>query len=289
MADRSDRDPPERPAGWTPSGLVTLLTDFGLRDPYVGIMKGVLFRGAPGLRAVIDLTHDVPAQDVDAAAFYLAHSWSWFPRGTVHVAVVDPEVGTARGILLAECDGHAVLAPDNGLIGPLLERAEETVVRRVDLGRIGLEGGSRTFHGRDRFAPAAAMLVTGLCPDEMGKVASPARLALDRPERAEDGTIEARVLLADRFGNLITDVPGELLVGVAGGWIAEYPGGEARVVATYAEAAPGETVALVDSFGRIELAVRDGDAALEHSLGRGARIRLRPAGPPAGGWRGDGR
>ncbi len=281
MADPSRGDSPESPAAWSPSGLVTLLTDFGLRDPYVGIMKGVLFRDAPGLRAVIDLTHDVPPQDVEAAAFFLAHSWPWFPRGTVHVAVVDPEVGTERGILLVEREGHAVLAPDNGLIEPLREGAEDAVVRRVDPVRLGLDQGSRTFHGRDRFAPLAAMLVGGCEPSELGEVTRPARRAPSRPERAADGTIEARVLVADRFGNLITDVPGELLSGEPGGWIAEYPGGEARVVATYAEATPGETVALVDSFGRIELAIRDGDAALEHSLGRGARIRLRPAGPLA--------
>ena len=149
-------------APWRPSGIVTLLTDYGLDDAYVGAVKGVLYaRGGAGLR-VADLTHSVPPQDVRSAAFHLAHAWRWYPPGTVHVAVCDPGVGTERDVLVALFEDHAFLAPDNGLLGPVV--GELADVRALDLERFALPRRSRTFHGRDVFAPAAAALAGGLDP-----------------------------------------------------------------------------------------------------------------------------
>ena len=265
---------------WTPSGIVTLLTDFGVRDPYVGIMKGVLYRDAPSLRAVVDLTHDVPPQRIELAAFHLAHAWRWFPVGTVHVTVVDPGVGTAREILVIEVGGHVVLAPDNGVAGRLLVGEEGARVRRLALDRIALDRlaldpPSATFHGRDVFAPVAARLVEGRAPAELGEECDSFETGtISRARRRSDGTIEARVLFADHFGNLVTDADASLLGGSARGWCAEMGGSRARGVGTYGEAEPGEAVLLVDSFGMAEIAVRDGDAAHTLGGGPGSGVRL---------------
>lgn len=256
---------------WRPSGVVTLLTDFGHADPYVGILKGVLYRDAPALRAVVDVAHELEPQDVTAAAFVLRHSWSWFPAGSVHVAVVDPEVGSERAILVARAGGHAFLAPDNGLLAPVLAGLQGADVRRLDVEGLGLAGGSRTFHGRDRFAPAAALLAAGRAPETLGApFAGWRRLALPEP-RPDGGALLAEVLWVDRFGNLVTNAPGDPAALPAR---AEIGGRSVPFVGTYAAAEPGALVALVSSFGLCEIAVRGGNAARTLGLGRGAAVRI---------------
>ena len=258
---------------WTPSGVVTLLTDFGLRDPYVGVMKGVLARLAPAARA-IDLTHAVEPQDVRHGAFLLAHSWRWFPEGTVHVAVVDPGVGSARRILVARHGGHAFLAPDNGLLGAVLDAGAD--VRALDVERFALPGAGRTFHGRDVFVPAAARLAAGLDPAEAGQPAGE-HLRLDLPRPRPDGAgVRGEILFADHFGNLVTSVRPQDLPGGPAGWAALAGGERLPVRGTYAEAAPGELLALVDSFDHCELAVRDGSAARRLGLAPGAAVVFVP-------------
>jgi S-adenosylmethionine hydrolase len=257
---------------WRPSGVVTLLTDFGHADPYVGIVKGVLYRDAPALRAVVDLAHELEPEDVTAAAFVLRHAWSWFPVGSVHVAVVDPEVGSERAILVARAGGHAFLAPDNGLLAPLLRALQGADVRRLDVEGLGLAGGSRTFHGRDRFAPAAALLASGRAPETLGPALAGWRgLALPEPRPDGAGALRAEVLWVDRFGNLVTNAPGDP---AALPLRAEVAGRVVPFVATYAAAEPGALVALVDSFGLCEVAVRGGSAARTLGLGRGASVRI---------------
>lgn len=257
---------------WRPSGIVTLLTDFGAADPYVAVMKGVLLSEAPELRAVVDLSHEVAPQDVQAAALFLEAAWSWFPAGTVHVVVVDPEVGTERALLLVECGGQAILAPDNGAIGPLVAGAHDACVRRVGAGAPRV-GASATFDGRDRLAPLAARLASGTAPDTVGDVFDGWR-RLDVPAAAvaPDGSLCAEIVLVDRFGNLITSARREQLAGAQ--WSCEVGGRRVAFARTYAAVAPGELVCLVDSYDRIEVAVRDGDAARELGLGRGAEVRL---------------
>jgi hypothetical protein len=264
----SSEQPVER-ASLKACGVVSLTTDFGLRDPYVGQLEGVLLSVLPSVRTV-HLTHGLAQGDLAGAAFVLAHSFGYFPAGSVHLAVVDPGVGSARRMLAAIDRGHAFLAPDNGLLGPVLSGAAE--VRALDVERFSLPGRSRTFHGRDVFAPAAARLAGGLDPRELGPLAGDwERLDLPRP-RAEAGRVRGRVVSVDGFGNLITDVAADLLAGPAGAWSALLAGSEVAVRGTYAEVEPGELVALVSSFGLLEIARRDGDAARALGAGPGDEV-----------------
>lgn len=272
---------PERaPRPWRPSGLVTLLTDYGLEDPYVGIVKGCLWRDAPRLRDVIDLCHAIPPGDVATAAFLLERSWATFPAGSVHVAVVDPGVGTARALLLVEARGHVFLAPDNGLLTRLIESEPLVVVREVGEAA-PVRGPSTTFDGRDRFAPLAARLVEGDPPATFGAIAKGYRkLALRAPERRADGSIVTRVVHVDRFGNLITDLS-FLWLAEAGAdwrerWSCEAGGQSFALVRTYAEAPGKGPIALVDSYDRMEVALANGSAARALGLARGAEVRFVP-------------
>lgn len=255
-----------------PSGILSLLTDFGLSDPFVGVMKGVILDRFPSAR-IIDLCHDVPPQAVDEAGFWLERSFSWFPRGTVHVVVVDPGVGTERAALAVEASGHGFLGPDNGVFSRLLRRAAaspgDPIVRKLDPDRLGLPAPSRTFHGRDVFAPIAALVASGAQNiADLGPAIVP--LASDA---RETGVLDGRVITVDRFGNLITDI---LLESVAGheASLVVVDGLEVPLRGTYAEVSAGSPVALVNSFGTIEIAVRDGSAEQLLGFGRGARVEL---------------
>jgi hypothetical protein len=261
------------------SGLVTLLTDFGLVDSYVGQMKGVLHALAPALRSVIDLTHGIPAQQVAVAAFQWETAWSYFPTGTVHVAVVDPGVGTARRILGFEREGHLFLCPDNGLASGVLSGARGLVA--LDLDRLSLPGRSFTFHGRDVFAPAAARLVQGAGLGDLGPALGaedpPVRLAgFESVQAPQTGAarLETRVLFLDRFGNAITRLSGSVLAPDPTAWSVVLPGLRLGVRNTYGQVAPGEPLALLSSFGTLEVAVRDGDAGRVLGLEPGSLLRL---------------
>lgn len=277
---------PKPPRPWRPSGVVSLLTDYGLDDPYVGIVKGVLWRDAPRLRSIVDLTHAIPPGDVATAAFLLERSWSTFPSGSVHVAVVDPGVGTERALLLVEARGHAFLAPDNGLLAPLIASEPLVVVRKVGE-RAPVRGPSTTFDGRDRFAPLAARLVEGDPPATFGETCAGERawqgLELGQPQRLADGSIEAEVIHVDRFGNLITNVPFIWLAEAGAEWRARWSCevGERRlpVVRTYGEAPARTAVALSNAYDRMEIALANGSAAKELGLARGADVRFVPARP----------
>ena len=190
------------PRPWRPSGVVSLLTDYGSDDPYVGFVKGVLWRDAPRLRAVVDLSHAIPPGVVGAAAFLLERSWSTFPAGSVHLAVVDPGVGTERALLLVEARGHVFVAPDNGLLAPLIESEPLVVVRKAG-SSAPVRGPSTTFDGRDRFAPLVARMVEGDPPAAFGEPCSgPGSyqvLTLAAPKRLDDGSIAAEVVHVDRL------------------------------------------------------------------------------------------
>ncbi|MHC4262381.1 MAG: SAM hydrolase/SAM-dependent halogenase family protein [Planctomycetota bacterium] len=260
------------------SGVVTLLTDFGRSDVYVGVMHGVIHRHSRALRQVVDLTHEVPPQDVALAAFHLHHAWRWFPEGTVHVAVVDPGVGSNRSILAVEKKGHFFLAPDNGLLGRIAENA--TAVAIVDVERVGLADVSATFHGRDVFSPAAARLVDGASPLDLGRPGRPARpAAAPAPESLLDGGFGGTVLSVDHFGNLITNLPERLLIGPREAWQLECGGRRFPISRTYSSVAPGDALALVDSYGLLEVSVREGDAAKALGVRRGDPVRLLPRDP----------
>ena len=247
--------------------LVTLLTDFGTADGYVAEMKGVILSSAPGT-AIVDVAHDIPAHDVDAGRLALARYWRRFPVGTVHVAVVDPGVGTARGALAVGSGGHAFVGPDNGILTPaLLSGRAEAVALPVP------PAAAPTFHGRDVFAPAAAALARGEPVASLGTpVLEPVVRRTPEPRRLDNGVIAGEVIAIDRFGNAITN-----LVGVRGGTV-EVAGTTLPMARTYGDVASGALTALCGSNGLIELAVRDGSAARQHGIRRGALVLFRPTG-----------
>jgi len=260
---------------------ITLLTDFGADGPYVGEVRAVLRARAPGA-VLVDLTHEVPPHDIRAGAYLLAASAFRFPRGTVHLAVVDPGVGGGRRALAARIGGQRFVAPDNGLLTLLFERAEADV-REIDHPGLRAPHVHPTFHGRDLFAPAAAALAAGLDLDEVGPpLADPVRLAGLAPRRRADGGLDLPVLHVDRFGNVTLGADRSWLAAQCPGPAApllRLAGGDAPLpwVRTYAEAPPETLVLLWGSSGFLELAVREGRAAERLRCAAGERIRLIPA------------
>ena len=199
------------------SGVITLTSDFGLRDPFVGVMKGRILARHPDVH-IVDLTHEILAHWPAEAGFWLARSFEYFPPGSVHVAVVDPGVGTARDILVVESRGHVFLAPDNGLLAPVLTRDPQAVARRIDsapLVSLGIARPSATFHGRDIFAPLAAELARGaLTAGALGPVTPQIVPAwVDEPQRTL-GRVSGVVITVDHFGNLLTNIDKQLLEGM---------------------------------------------------------------------------
>jgi len=258
---------------------VTLLTDFGTVDGYVGAMKGVIASIAPEA-LVEDISHDVPHGDLEAAAWALAAYWARYPIGTIHVVVVDPGVGTERLPLAAWLDGRYVVAPDNGVITRALRAAGEVRLHSLDSEEFRLPTVCATFHGRDVFAPAAAHLACGVALERLGaSIEEPVLLELSAAVSSAD-TVVGRVVHVDRFGNLITDIPVESLSAQA--WV-ELDGTQiGRLVRTYGSVGKGEPLALAGSGGMLEVAVREGSAARLLGRGRGAVVRIREAVQGAG-------
>lgn len=244
--------------------LITLLTDFGTADGYVAEMKGVLSTLAPGV-PLVDLTHDIVPQDVEGGRLALARCWRRFPEGTVHLAVVDPGVGSERAALAVECDGRFLVGPDNGLLSPALLRGDARVVALPVP-----PNAAPTFHGRDVFAPAAAALAMGSPLASLGEPhLQPVLRRTPEARRLADGAIEGVVMTIDRFGNAVTN-----LLATRGGDV-EVNGASLPVQRTYAEVREGAPIALVGSSGFVEIAVRNGSAAVELGLARGDRVVLR--------------
>lgn len=245
---------------------ITLLTDFGTADGYVGEVKGVLVSMAPTAN-IVDISHDVRAQDIDGARLALARYWRRFPAGTVHVVVVDPGVGSARAALAVQSGDRYLVGPDNGVLSPALFALDAQVVSLPVP-----PNASPTFHGRDVFAPAAAQLACGAAVHDLGEPwHSAVRRRTPEAQKQADGAVEGEVITIDRFGNAITNlyVRGE-------GWL-EVASSRLPVVRTYAEVAPGTCVGVVGSSGLLEVAVRDGDAASVLQLQRGTMVRWHPA------------
>ena len=251
---------------------VTLLTDFGTADGYVAAMKGVIAAITPA--AIIDdASHEIAPGDVRSAAWALGAYWRLYPPGTVHIAVVDPGVGSARRALAIEVEERVIIAPDNGLVTEVLMGSE--VTHAVEIRNLPLLHGdiSATFHGRDVFAPAAALILSGVALPEVGPpVTDPVLLPATSPVRDGD-TIVGSVVHVDRFGSLVTDIPG---AAVQGGFIQVEGGPNVPVLRTYTDVKGGEGVALIGSRGFVEVSVRDGNAAQELGVGRGATVMWRP-------------
>ena len=244
--------------------IITLLTDFGTADGYVGEMKGVILTLVPDAM-IVDISHALAPQDVDAARLTLARVWRRFPRGTIHVVVVDPGVGTERTAMAVESDGRLLVGPDNGVLSPaLLHPGSRAVALAIP------PDASPTFHGRDVFAPAAAALARGRAVDSLGiPFAGPIVRRTPEPKRVESGHIAGEVILIDRFGNVVTNLVGRRDM------IVEVNGREIPLARTYSDVESGLPLALVGSNGLIEIAVRDGNAAEELQLRRGDQILTR--------------
>ena len=244
--------------------IITLLTDFGTADGYVGEMKGVLAANAPDC-SLIDIAHDLPPHDVEAGRLALARYWHRFPVGTVHLAVVDPGVGGQRAALAVESEGRTLVGPDNGLLSPaMLHPGARCVILPVP------PSASATFHGRDVFAPAAAKLAQGVALDALGTLCSdPIVRRTPEATRRADGAINGTVITIDRFGNLVTN-----LVARHGGTI-EVGGRSIPIRRTYVDVESSALVALTGSSGLVEIAVRDGSAAAELGAARGDAVVLR--------------
>ncbi len=255
--------------------LITLTTDFGHKDPFVGTMKGVIFGINPNAH-VIDLCHGIPPQDLTAAALALCSSVPFFPRGSIHVAVVDPGVGTRRKPLLIESEGSFFIGPDNGIFGPVLQGKGMGQVIELSNENYYLKPTSSTFHGRDIFAPAAAYLSLGISPQELGaKVNSFERL--DWPQIIKTETlIQGEVLYIDGFGNLITNVRARDLSGLQPETLLISLGSITihGLAPNYASAREGEYVALIDSWELLEISTFRGNAHLRSGAKKGDKVRI---------------
>lgn len=260
-----------------PSRIISLLTDFGTQDAFVGIMKGVILSINPAA-SLVDLSHAVPPQDIMVGALILRSAAPFFPPGTVHVAVVDPGVGATRRALLIETHTAFFIGPDNGLLS--LAAPADAVVRIVHLtnAEYFLAMPSHTFHGRDVFAPVAAHLSLGRASDQFGPaVPTMERLTLSGVECSETG-LTGSVIYIDHFGNLITNISEadlrpfskeDLLVSIEAVRIH-------GVVATYAAVEIGVSAALINSWGMLEIAVRNGSAARRFGVLLGQPVHLTP-------------
>ncbi len=257
--------------------VITLLTDFGLSDPFVGVMKGVIL-GINPAAVIVDLCHGTRAYDPSEAAFILLSSYRYFPKGTIHVAVIDPGVGGPRRPILAACDGHLFIGPDNGLLAPLAEQAGPLSVRAITADRHFLQPISATFHGRDVFAPVAAHLSLGAEPAGFGEpIDDYVRLALPRPSPRGASSITGEILYIDRFGNLVTNIARADLELLAAGspvtaLLVQLTGRQVPIVAYYAQLPPGVPGAVVGSADYLEIFVNQGNASQFLGLGRGAEV-----------------
>jgi S-adenosylmethionine hydrolase len=266
--------------------IISLITDFGLEDEYVGLMKAVIL-GIDPLARLVDISHAVEPQDVVHAAFLLESAGRYFPPGSIHVAVVDPGVGTTRALLCLEANGHRFLAPDNGVLSLVMDAFRPASLRRLENATLWRSRVSATFHGRDILAPAAAHLSRGVLVRDLGPELDPAdvvRLAELRAKRSPDGNIAGRIVHIDRFGNLVTNID-TIILQSSGGLAHERPAtirlaGQAiiGIRRTYADAEPGRPVALIGSRGYLEIAVCCGSARSYFNVRRGDAVAVRPSG-----------
>jgi S-adenosyl-L-methionine hydrolase (adenosine-forming) len=253
--------------------LLTLLSDFGLNDVYVGMMKGVIAQVNPMLK-VIDLTHQIAPQDVMAAQFNLMNAYPFFPAGTVHVAVVDPGVGGKRRAIAIQFTDGFLVGPDNGLFTGLL--SNRAVVQAVELTNSQYwrdANPSSTFHGRDIFAPAGAHLASGVAIAQLGEAIDPAtlvQLAISVCTTTATGCTGS-VQYIDRFGNVITNIPGHIVQGKA--WSVRVGKRIIPGCRTYGDVQPGQPLALIGSHGWVEIAVSNGNAQYQLRLTWGNEIQ----------------
>jgi len=263
--------------------IITLLTDFGVSDEFVGVMKGVILSVNPAAR-IVDITHAVDPQDILQAAFLIHAAWSYFPTGTVHVVVIDPGVGSRRSIVAVQKEGHIFLAPDNGVLTLLLEAhgIEEAV--RVENPDFFLHPVSDTFHGRDIFAPVSAHLSAGLVLRQLGTDILPrqlTRLSIPKSKAIRPNVLSGVILSVDRFGNLITNIHQSELKRIdepSDGRVPEITIGNQTIIGihrSFHQAPAGGSLAIIGSRRYLEIAVNRGNAAALFNAKRGDPVCVR--------------
>ena len=260
--------------------IVTLTTDFGLNDHFVGAMKGVILDIAPATQ-IVDISHAVQPFDILDGALTVSQAYSYFPSGTVHMVIVDPGVGTARRPIILAGDRHLFVAPDNGVLSLIYAREERISVRHVTAEHYFLQSRSNTFHGRDVFSPVAAYLAKGIEPDRFGEeITDYVRFSAPRPKPVDEHTLRGIVLKVDRFGNLVTNItpqdapqlfgstpPGlKIMIGSKGQ--------ATRICSSYAEGAPGEVFGILGSMGFLEIAANRGSAYQLLGAGKGSEVNV---------------
>ena len=258
------------------SPVITLLSDFGLQDEYVAVMKGVILEICPGAR-LIDITHLIAPRNIRSAAFVLYASHKYFPRGAIHLAVVDPGVGTERRPVAIRLGASFFVGPDNGLFSLILKRETGWEARRLENEQFRLSPVSSTFHGRDIFAPAAAHLAGGVRFDMLGALCGLVSAPWGEPSVVEKDMVKGEVIHIDRFGNAVTNVAIEVLEKMAPAekWVGEAGKSTVSIRKAYGVVAAGEALALAGSRGLMEIAVNQGSAASELELHQGTRVTFR--------------
>ena len=259
-----------------PSRIITLMTDFGTSDHYVGVMKGVMLNINPQVQ-IVDITHTIPPQDVHGAAFLIDATYRYFPTGTIHVIVVDPGVGSERRAIVCQTETAYFVCPDNGILTHILHNEKRIRSVTVENSAYFLPQVSNTFHGRDIFAPVAAHLSRGVPISRLGNpVTQPVQLPVPRPQ-VTDKAVIGQVIWIDSFGNLVTNISREILESLEERNSVVIHAGNAKIDHlnhSYAESAVGEALAIVGSFNRLEISINQGDAAQTLGLKRGDAITI---------------
>ncbi len=257
--------------------IITLTTDFGLKDPYVGVMKGVIYSINPRVN-IIDITHQIDHGDILEAAFILKEIYRFFPKGTIHVAVVDPGVGGKRRSILVKTEDYFFVGPDNGIFWPIIEGEKDPLIINLTNKKYFLSEVSSTFHGRDIFAPVSAYLSKGEDPEKMGDVIrDPVRLRIEKPSVEKDRII-GKVLRVDHFGNLITNISREDIVRKFGERLdlkVKISDVEIQNLSrTYSDVPKGKLLALIGSFNFLEISVNMGNASEKLKKGKGEKVEV---------------
>lgn len=261
--------------------IITLTTDFGTNDHFVGAMKGVMLEIAPEAQ-IIDISHAVQPFDILDGALTVSQAYSYFPSGTVHMVIVDPGVGTTRRPVILTSERHMFVAPDNGVLSLVYDREERISVRHITADHYFLQNPSNTFHARDIFSPVAAYLSKGVESDRFGEeITDYVRFSAPRPKPVDERTLRGIVLKVDRFGNLITNItpkdapqlfqPTPPVFKIAVGT----KGQATRMCANYAEGGPGEVFGILGSMGFLEVATNRGSAYQLLGAGKGSEVNVK--------------
>jgi S-adenosyl-L-methionine hydrolase (adenosine-forming) len=260
--------------------IITLTTDFGLNDHFVGAIKGVILEIVPEAQ-IVDISHAVQPFDILDGALTISQAYSYFPSGTVHMVIVDPGVGTARRPIILNGERHIFVAPDNGVLSLIYDREQRTSVRHITADHYFLQPRSNTFHARDVFAPVVAYLAKAIPPDRFGEeITDYVRFGAPRPKPIDERTLRGVVLKVDRFGNLVTNItpqdapqifeatPRPFKIAIGNKATAN------RICTNYAEGAPGEVFGIIGSMGFLEISTNRGSALQILGAGKGSEVNV---------------